>query len=217
MRPGAKELFTWVVLSASGALSCSPPPNFLPPPGPDLSRADVLRCSFGEPRSPITVSSVGELAGGYRLFMTGEDTPAELAAGALTLEVASGQAGEMGAAPLLIGMTGIDASVVGAMIPGDASSMDPTAPGIGVYTFEDPSSPGDLTAVARLGAEANRRDRQRFDGAHTTLRITAILPDRFGGTWSSANGAAEAGGQFCAVRAGEAPENPPHATRRGPS
>ncbi len=203
MRPGAKEILTWVGLSASGALACSPPPSFLQPPKPDLSRADVLRCSFGEPRAPITVSSVAELAGRYRLFMTGEGTPAELVAGDLVLDVSSGQPGGMGAAPALVGTSSIDASVVGAVIPGEASSIDPVAPGIGVYTFEDPSRPGVLTAVVRLGAEANRRDRQRFDGAHTTLRIMSIVSDRFGGTWSSADGATEAGGQFCAVRVDE--------------
>lgn len=54
--------------------------------------------------------------------------------------------------------------------------------------------------ILRIGSEANRSDRQRFDGAHTTLRVSAIDDDRFGGTWTSAEAAEERRGTFCAVR-----------------
>ena len=182
------------------AVACAPPPDPLHPPLPDLSRAAVLRCSVSEARSPIAQRDVERLAGQYVLFMTGEEASLELVKGDLILDAASADSGEVGAAPTLTGMTDVDASAVGAMIPGDASSTEATAPGVGVYMFDDPASPGVLTAVLRLGTEANRRDRQRFDGAHTTLRIASVAPDRFGGTWTSADGAAQTAGEFCAVR-----------------
>ncbi|MFV1987612.1 MAG: hypothetical protein ACC682_10030 [Gemmatimonadota bacterium] len=200
MRPGIRRLPR--VAAAVGALvvACAPPPDSLQPPLPDLGRAEVNRCSASEPRLPITAQGVERLTGRYVLFMVGEEPSLELAKGNLILDVASGDSGGMGTAPTLTGMTDVDASVVGAMIPGDARSTEAMAPGVGVYTFDDPANPGTLIAVVRLGAEANRRDRQRFDGAHTTLRITSVAPDRFGGTWTSANGGVQMGGEFCAVR-----------------
>lgn len=165
----------------------------------DLDRAEIVRCRFDESRTMITSSSVAALAGDYRLFMTNDEMSEKLSAGRLELHAPPGdRVGE--AAPVLTGATDIDAETLDAMIPGDARSTDEVAPGVGVYAFDNPDRTPGLTVVVRLGAEANRSDRQRFDGAHTTLRVTSIAASRFGGTWESADGQREASGDFCAVR-----------------
>jgi hypothetical protein len=166
----------------------------------DLDRAEIARCRFDD-TSPITAAvALTDLAGEYRMFMTSDENSGTLESGLLVLRPPFDDAPGSGEAPLLIGTTDIEASSLGARIPGDPASVEPSAPGVGVYAFRTPGGPEGLTVVARLGSEANRRDRQRFDGAHTTLRIGSIAAHRFGGTWTSADGAVETGGDFCAVR-----------------
>jgi len=98
------------------------------------------------------------------------------------------------AQPLLVGFTDIDLTRVGASVPGDPASRDPAAPGVALYP-----APGGGPFV-RVGSESNRRDRLRFDGAHTTLTITSIGSARFGGTWRSDVGVTKSTGSFCAKR-----------------
>ena len=171
------------------------------PTAADPNRPEILRCAFG-PGEAVSSSGATGLAGAHVLFMVSDAADSKVARGGLDLHAPEGQSSGFGLAPALIGATEIDASEVGAAVPGSAASVNPFAPGVGLYVFaEDAERPDDLTVVIRLGEEANRRDRQRFDGAHTTLLLESIGADRFGGTWTSADGARRASGLFCAVRA----------------
>ena len=163
-----------------------------------LDRVEIARCRVENTAVPITASMVQGLAGAYRLYMTA-DGSAELASGDLELAATAVATDER--APRLVGTADIDASRVGATVPGDPRSKAATAPGAAVYLFADPTAAGAPRVVIRLGSESNRLDEQRFDGAHTTLRITSMSAARFGGVWSSAVGASETGGDFCATRA----------------
>lgn len=162
-----------------------------------LDRAELARCITANAREGATVEAVRSLAGSYRLHLfdavgaAAVEGPLELWAPA----AGDDEAGLAGAAPLLVGATDVELEAVGATPGGDTASRDPAAPGVGAYAL----SPSE--AVLRLGAESNRRDRQRFDGAHTTLSIRSIEAGRFGGTWRSDIGATSGGGDFCAVRA----------------
>jgi len=166
----------------------------------DLDRAEIARCRFDEARAIVTTAAVSDLAGEYRLFMTSDLDSSTLESGSLALRPAVGSPGGQSAPAVLTGATEIDAGSLDAMVPGDAGSTDAAAPGVGVYAFDNPDGTPGLVVVVRLGAEANRTDEQRFDGAHTTLRVSSIAPDRFGGTWTSADGTSDASGDFCAVR-----------------
>lgn len=119
-----------------------------------------------------------------------------------------------GPPPAFIGWAQIDLARVGAAAAGSLGEGDSAAPGVGAYLL-DPrewggAGPGaDSTAepeaeahrvVVRLGAEANRRERVRFDGAHTTLSVGSIDSAGFAGSWMSAGGAEAASGHFCARR-----------------
>lgn len=185
---------------ASAATACSSAGRVGERPLVDLDRAAIIRCRFEAAREPLSSERVAGLAGAYRMFMVGDRAPGLVASGTLALVPATGSSEGMGAAPTLVGTTTVDPSDLGAVVPGDATAADPLAPGVGLYVFATDDTSGAWTAVLRLGAESNRRDRQRFDGAHTTLRISSIGETGFGGTWTSAEGANDASGDFCAVR-----------------
>ncbi len=127
-----------------------------------------------------------------------------------------------GPPPAFIGWTEIELGRVGAVAPGRPDARDSAAPGVGAYLL-DPAATGEadpaaeavaepaaeqgaeptaaeVRVIVRLGAEANRRDRVRFDGAHTTLTAGSIGPSGFAGSWTSAAGGAGASGHFCARR-----------------
>ena len=55
--------------------------------------------------------------------------------------------------------------------------------------------------MLRLGAEANRRERARFDGGYFALTVRHMDDTGFAGTWESAAGGPAASGYFCARRA----------------
>lgn len=189
------------LLVAAMPIACAPSGEFDQMPEVDLTTAAVLRCGLEPAGSRLSGASIASLAGEYRLFMTGDDAPGDIVSAGLILRPVGDTTGGMGATPLLIGHSDVDPAELGAVIPGNAAGEDPEAPGVGVYAFaEDPASPEALSVVLRLGAESNRRDRQRFDGAHTTLQLSALADQGFGGTWSSAEGASDATGAFCAVR-----------------
>jgi len=179
-----------------------------------MDRAEQARCTIAGARVPFAEEDIVGLDGRYDLYLFSDSIGAEAIG---TLELAApapaGQAGAgadptaeddplveddplAGPPPLLVGGTDVDATVVGAVVPGPATRGEDEAPGVGVYG----SPEGDV--FVRLGSESNRRDRTRFDGAHTTLRVSSIEPDRFGGSWSSADGADSASGEFCARRIG---------------
>lgn len=171
-----------------------------------LDRASLARCRL-DPAHPVDPSRVDELIGTYTLVLADEAGSPRQAVGRLELrrpadDVRGAEAvpGLAGPAPILVGRTDVDASLVEAVVPGSAGSEEPTAPGVGLYAFAVEPGLRDTIVVLRLGSEANRRDRQRFDGVHTTLRITSLGDDRFGGDWSSDEAARHAGGGFCAIR-----------------
>ena len=163
-----------------------------------MDRAERARCSTVGVRAPFTAEDAVGLEGAYDLYLFADSTGAE-ATGTLELESrsASTQPGGdpiAGPPPDLLGSTDVDATAVGAVVPGPATSREEGAPGVGVYR----SAEGAI--FVRLGSESNRRDRTRYDGAHTTLVVSSIGPDRFGGAWSSADGADSMSGEFCAAR-----------------
>ncbi len=103
----------------------------------------------------------------------------------------------------LYGSAELDLAAVDAVEVGSTMSMDPMKPGVLVMERNPAAGQAAPTEVViRLGAEANRRDRQRFDGGYTALRIRETSPERFRGTWSSGVRMERAGGYFCAVRKG---------------
>jgi len=95
----------------------------------------------------------------------------------------------------LAGTTTVDVAAVGAVNTGDMTSRDPMRPGVLVI-----ERAGSITI--RLGADANRRDVQRFDGGYTALRVQQLEKERIAGTWESGTARMHAGGYFCATRTG---------------
>ena len=94
----------------------------------------------------------------------------------------------------LRGTAELDFAAVGATLPGDAASADPTAPG--VLVIQRPTG-----VMLRLGSEANRAGVRRFDGGYTVLQVQQVTERGFAGTWRSAVQLEESGGHFCAVKA----------------
>ncbi len=163
-----------------------------------LDRAELARCAHAEPLDRFNAATVSALVGTYRLSMYDEAGEGS-SLGFLELRAPTPSAQFdtdplAGPPPVLVGVTDIDAGRVGAVVPGDVSSLEPHAPGVGVYGL------GEDEVRIRLGSEANRRDRTRFDGAHTTLTLLSVGADRFGGSWRSDDGAHSIRGDFCAKR-----------------
>lgn len=163
-----------------------------------LDRAELARCAHDGGLDPSDSTAVSALAGTYRLYMFDEAGTSSVAG---TLELRRpGPAAPIevdplaGPPPILVGHSDIQADHVGAALPGDVSSREPDAPGVGVYSFA-----GDGVRI-RFGSESNRRGRTRFGGAHTTLTVSSIGADHFGGSWASAEGAGSSRGDFCAKR-----------------
>ncbi len=102
----------------------------------------------------------------------------------------------------LIGWTSLQPDAIGATDTGPLDGHEPTAPGVLVIQrrTRQPDAPREI--LLRLGAEANRRDRVRFDGGYFVLTVQRIDDQGFAGTWASAAGASAAGGHFCARKAG---------------
>lgn len=168
-------------------------------PAPELDRAGLARCAHADPGGRERIDLAG-LAGEWRLVVADGDD--RRATGRLSLAPYRSPEAAGSDAPLLIGDSDVPFGDVGAIVPGDADAHDPAAPGVGLYALppSEGGADGHPILVLRVGSESNRRDRQRFDGAHTTLRVRAIDENRFGGTWSSAEGAREVAGSFCATR-----------------
>ena len=102
----------------------------------------------------------------------------------------------------LYGSAEVDLAAVDAVELGSTTSMDPMQPGVLVMerSAATDTTPNDV--VIRLGSEANRRDRQRFDGGYMALRVRDAETERFTGTWSSGVTKERSAGYFCAVRRG---------------
>ena len=78
-----------------------------------------------------------------------------------------------------IGTAEVNFAAVGATIPGDPGSSDPSSPG--VLVIERPGG-----VMLRLGSDANRRGVRRFDGGYMVLQVQQVSDSGFAGTWRSA-------------------------------
>lgn len=100
----------------------------------------------------------------------------------------------------LYGSAYVDLAVVDAVSVGNTTSLDPMQPGVLVMErHAAPGQPPRAEIMIRLGSDANRRDRQRFDGGYTALRVRQVAPGRITGSWSSGVTAERAAGYFCAT------------------
>lgn len=95
----------------------------------------------------------------------------------------------------LAGTTTVDVAALSAVNTGDMTSRDPMRPGVLVI-----ERAGSITI--RLGADANRRDVQRFDGGYTALRVQQLEKGRIAGAWESGTVSVNVRGHFCAARTG---------------
>lgn len=101
----------------------------------------------------------------------------------------------------LFGSIEIDLDAVDAVAVGTTTSRDPQQPGVLVIErHAQPGKPALADITIRLGSDANRRGRTRFDGAYTALRVREVGPGRLAGSWSSGVTAERAAGYFCAAR-----------------
>ena len=101
----------------------------------------------------------------------------------------------------LYGAAELDLGAVDAVQVGSIASTDPAAPGVLVIERHERAGQTPRAEITlRLGAEANRRDRQRVDGGYTALRIRELSPSGFSGTWASGVLQERSAGYFCAVR-----------------
>lgn len=104
----------------------------------------------------------------------------------------------------LFGSVEINLDAVDAAAVGSTTSRDPQQPGVLVIERHAlPGKPALADITIRLGSEANRRGRTRFDGAYTALGVRRVSPTGLAGSWRSGVTAERARGYFCAERAGE--------------
>lgn len=174
--------------------------------------ADPRPCSALTSSLPAEASTDG-LAGRYRLQLVASSGPDSggVAAGELEL-VPYDAASRRRTAPLgagntstlypLYGSTDVSLDAVGA-VAGELGSLDPAGPGVLVIRMAPRSQSAGARVLLRLGVEANRAGRLRFDGAYTVLRVREIADDGFAGDWDSGAPLPRARGHFCAVRVGE--------------
>ncbi|MEA2725467.1 MAG: hypothetical protein QOH59_3238, partial [Gemmatimonadales bacterium] len=100
----------------------------------------------------------------------------------------------------LYGAADVDLARIDAVSVGSTTSLDPMQPGVLVMQRRTRGGSPRGEIILRLGSDANRRDRQRFDGGYTALRVRQIGPGRVAGSWASGVRAERAGGYFCATR-----------------
>lgn len=156
-----------------------------------------------EPETALPPGSAERLDGNYRLELVATKGPkaGESAEGTLRIRlyeralraVTVNGIRDTAASYVLYGGVDVDLDRVGAVRPGDPSTEDPMRPGVLVIERKG-------TVVLRLGSEANRRDRARFDGGYTALRVRELDGDRFRGTWASGIHTQRSAGYFCAQK-----------------
>lgn len=100
----------------------------------------------------------------------------------------------------LYGSADLDLGAVDAVSVGSIGSRDPMQPGVLVVEHHASGDNASTEIVIRLGSEANRRDRQRFDGGYTALRVREVSDTGMAGTWASGITRERSAGYFCAVR-----------------
>ena len=193
------------LLLLAAALACSPRQ---PAPATDAARAQCAPAT-----GPLAAeASADGLGGAYHLDLlassgarAGDSTTADLelvpADDSLQTPPPMGGLRDTSARFPLIGWTSLQPDAVGATDTGPLDAHDPGAPGVLVIQrrTRKPDAPREI--LLRLGSEANRRDRARFDGGYFVLTVLRIDDQGFAGTWASAAGIPRAGGQFCARKA----------------
>ncbi len=101
----------------------------------------------------------------------------------------------------LYGSADLDLAAVDAVSVGSIASMNPAQPGVLVIERHSGSGQAAPTGITiRLGSEANRRDRQRFDGGYAALHVREISDGRIKGSWTSGVSTKRSAGYFCAVK-----------------
>ncbi len=154
-------------------------------------------------------ASAAGLAGEYRVTIVATSGPAvgDTARGTLSLRPYAEEMQQMPGAggavdpnfvAPVFGALDVDITRLGAVRVGALGSVDPNMPG--VIAIERVGEPKRI--LLRLGSEANRRDRQRFDGGYTVLEVQTLSDDSFAGSWRSGVTRTQAEGFFCAVRVG---------------
>lgn len=161
-------------------------------------------CSYKAP-SPVVCAPFDQwpesldLAGYYTVTMNATSGAQEGATstGTMTLTaVDSPEGSRSGYRTMYIGSMDIDLAGVGALQMGRLDTDDPDMPGVVVQVHD---SDGTVEVLLRLGSEANRTDRTRFDGGYTVLRVNGMTENAFGGNWTSGVSRTDAQGTFCAT------------------
>ncbi len=168
-------------------VACSPPP----------AQAGPQNCAPTTATLPAG-SSGAALEGEYRLRLIATSGPksGDTADGVLRLRPPASTAPQRA---VLFGTGELDTEAIGGPAA-DLASEDPGRPGVLVFDLPPlPEAPESPRVVMRLGAEANRQDVTRVEGAYTVLRVREIRADGFAGDWESGAPLPSAGGYFCAV------------------
>jgi len=179
-----------VVLAALTVAGCGPRP----------AAAGPQSCAPST-EAPDPAASAAALVGEYRLRLVATSGPRRdsSADGRLVLEAPAGTAADSGTQrPALFGTGDVRLEDVGAPAA-DLTSRDPMRPGVVVFELPPRAGTADSPRVMlRFGAEANRRDVVRLEGASTVLRVREIREDGFVGDWTGNAPLPVAEGYFCA-------------------
>ena len=181
----------WLLLMVTGA-ACSPRPALS---GPE-------RCAPST-ATPDPSASAAALVGDYRVRLVATTGPRRdsSADGRLTLSPVEAPA-PGSRSPALVGTAELALEDVGAPAA-DLASADPARPGVVGFELEGAASAGSPRLMLRLGAEVNRTDVVRVEGASTVLRVREVRPEGFLGEWTANAPLPVAEGYFCAWRAGD--------------
>ena len=151
-------------------------------------------------------ASGASLAGQYRIRLVATAGPRQDGTADGTLSLSQADPEPDAARPrrhVLVGHGEVPLESIGAPAA-QLASEDPLRPG--VLGFDLPAWSNDSAAgprvLLRLGAEVNRQDVMRIEGAYTVLRVREIRENGFAGEWSSGDPDPIAEGYFCAWRAG---------------
>lgn len=100
----------------------------------------------------------------------------------------------------VIGWTDIAVELVGAARVGNLQSADSRRPGAAVWVSQ--GADGAVSAVLRLGEEAQGGNFMRVEGEYTALFLKQVSVAAIRGDWTSGVTSGEVGGYFCAARVG---------------
>jgi hypothetical protein len=171
------------VLGAAGA--CGPRPAAA---GPQSCAPTTAALEAG--------ASAAGLEGEYRVRLVATTGPRQhsSADGTIALVRPAASADSSSRRYVLVGTGELALVEVGAP-EADLASADPSRPGILVFDLGS-------RILLRLGAEVNRQDVTRVEGAYTVLRVQEVRADGFAGEWTSGAPLPMAEGYFCAWKSG---------------